>query len=145
MSVLFEQVFYRELNSRQQEAYNFQKVSAVLADFGYATIRLSSDWSGADFIAQHLDGKTFLKVQLKGRLSFYKKYSEKELYICFRDGNRWYLYPHDELLAKVLAEGLLAGTESWDVREGYSFPGLSQRLEELLEPYRIPLVPAKGL
>ena len=28
-------VNYAELSSRQQEAYNFQKVSGVLADFGF--------------------------------------------------------------------------------------------------------------
>lgn len=59
----FERVTYDSLNARQQEAYNFQKVSAVLADYGFVTIRLTSDWQGADFIAQHKDGE-FLKVQL---------------------------------------------------------------------------------
>lgn len=53
-----------KLNSRQLEAHRFQKVSAVLADFGYQTIRLSDDWNGADFIAQHIDG-SFLMVQPK--------------------------------------------------------------------------------
>jgi hypothetical protein len=57
----FNRIEYESLNSRQREAFNFQKVSAVLADYGFITIRLSSDWRGADFIAQHVDG-TFLKV-----------------------------------------------------------------------------------
>jgi hypothetical protein len=35
----------------------------VLADYGFLTMRLSDDWQGADFIAQHIDG-AFLKVQL---------------------------------------------------------------------------------
>ena len=48
---------------------NFQKVSAVLADFGYMTIPLSNDWSRADFIAQTADGSPSLKVQLKSRLT----------------------------------------------------------------------------
>jgi hypothetical protein len=69
----FEQVVYKKLNARQQEAFNFQKVSAVLADYGFSTIRLTSDWHGADFTAQHFNGMTFLKVQLKGRCCFYKK------------------------------------------------------------------------
>src|SRR5207244_5579086 len=55
---------YANLNSRQQEAYNFQKVSGVLADFGFTTIRLTDDWQGADFIAQIIDGQPFLTVQL---------------------------------------------------------------------------------
>jgi hypothetical protein len=98
---------------------------------------LSDDWNGADFIAQHLDG-TFLRVQLKGRLSFYEKYRDKQIYICFRDNNHWYLYPHDEFLSQVLAEGYLAGTDSWEVHGGYSFPGIPKRLETLLEPYLVP-------
>jgi hypothetical protein len=58
------------INSRQKENYNFLKVSAVLADYGFNTMRLSDDWQGADFIAVHIDGETFLKVQLKSRLGF---------------------------------------------------------------------------
>ena len=30
---------YNELNARQQESFNFQKVPAVLADFGYFTMK----------------------------------------------------------------------------------------------------------
>jgi hypothetical protein len=44
---MFKRVAYRSLNSRQKEAFNFQKVSAVLADYGFTTIRLTSDWRGA--------------------------------------------------------------------------------------------------
>ena len=74
MSLDLSRVRYADLNARQKENYNFQKVSAVLADFGFSTLRLTDDWQGADFIAQHVDGETFLKVQLKGRLTFGKKY-----------------------------------------------------------------------
>jgi hypothetical protein len=138
MLVEFTPIKYADLNSRQKEAYNFQKVSALLAEFGYSTIRLTDDWNGADFIAQNNDGKTFLKVQLKGRLCFYEKYSDKELYLCFRDGENWYFYPHDELRNKVLDLGLMKGSTSWDEKEGYSFPHLSKQLKELLKPYLIP-------
>ena len=65
---MFERVDYRELNSRQKENYNFQKVAGRLADYGFNCLRLSDDWQGADFIACHIDGETFLRVQLKGRL-----------------------------------------------------------------------------
>lgn len=94
---MFKRVAYRSLNSRQKEAFNFQKVSAVLADYGFTTIRLTSDWRGADFIAQHLDGSTFLKVQLKSRLTFENKYLKQGLFICFPHGEEWFLYPHDSL------------------------------------------------
>jgi hypothetical protein len=130
-------ISYHSLTSRQKEAYNFQKVSAVLADFGFVTIHLSSDWGGADFIAQHIDGTTFLKVQLKGRLTFDDKYSGKDLHICFHENDVWYLYPHDELLKSLLTEGFFIGTSSWEDKKGYSVPGLSKRLETLLRPYRL--------
>lgn len=139
MPMHFKKIPYEELNSRQQETFNFQKVSAVLADFGYLTIRLSDDWNGADFIAQHFKTKEFLKVQLKGRLTFDKKYQDKDLCICFKDGEQgnWYLYNHQELLEKVLSEGQIGETKTWAEDKPYHFPILSTRLKKLLEPYRI--------
>jgi hypothetical protein len=134
--IKFQRIRYDLLNARQKEAFNFQKVSAVLADYGYITILLSSDWAGADFIALHLDGTT-RKVQLKGRFTIDKKYLKQDLYICFRDGEQWFIYPHDELVEKVLATSSIAETESWMTGGGYSFPGLSAKLRELLQPYKI--------
>lgn len=138
MQRTFERIAYESLNARQKESYNFQKVSAVLADFGFATIKLNDDWQGADFIAQHLSGDT-LKVQLKGRLTFQKKYQGKDLWLCFRDGEDWYFYPHDFLLEQVLAQSNVENTESWNKDDGgYSFPSLSPKLKELLLPYKLP-------
>lgn len=139
MSICLKEISYKGLNSRQKETYNFQKVSAVLADFGYCTMRLSDDWNGADFIAQHFETKEFLKVQLKGRLSFYKKYQDKDLYVCFRESGYWYLYPHDELLSKILSKGMMEGTKSWDERGGYSFPSIPKQIEGLMARYGIPV------
>ena len=65
---------YSELNSKQKEIYNFQKIAAKLADYGFNCIKLGDDWLGADFLAYHKDGKDTLKVQLKGRLTIDKKY-----------------------------------------------------------------------
>ncbi len=137
MSLNLRRVEYRDLNARQKENFNFQKVSAVLADYGFVTLRLNDDWQGADFIAQHIDCKTFLKVQLKGRLAFYKKYAGKDIYIAFLHGGDLYLYPHDELLERVLAETRIGSTSSWLDKGGYSFPGLSPQLQGLLEAYRL--------
>ena len=99
---MLKRIQYRDLNSRQKKNYNFLKLSAVLADFGYMTLRLTDDWQGADFIAQHIDGETFMKVQLKSRLAFNKKYCGKNIYIAFSQDFDWYLYPHDEILEQVL-------------------------------------------
>jgi hypothetical protein len=133
----FQRIRYDELTSRQKENFNFQKISAVLADYGFATIRLSDDWCGADFIAQHVDGLKFLKVQLKGRLVFYQKYEGRELHIAFPCGGQWFIYPHDELLPHVLQIANVSRT--YANKRGYSFPTLSRRLRELLEPYRLVL------
>ncbi len=143
MALRFTKISYESLNSRQQEGFNFQKVSAVLADYGFTTIRLTSDWNGADFIAQHSDGVTFLKVQLKGRCAFSRDYCGKDLHICFPDGGQWYLYPHDELLNQIETD--IGDTVSWKDRGGYSYPTLSKRLRLLLEPYRLVAEEARGV
>ncbi len=137
MFLSFSPVAYTKLNARQKENYNFQKVSAVLADYGFSTLRLSDDWQGADFIAQHINGETFLKVQLKGRLLFDRKYVGKGLYIAFFGDGDWYLYPHDELMLAVLAETNIEATRSWQEGGAYSFPSLSRQLIRLLAPYKI--------
>lgn len=138
MAFDFDLIDYKkDLNARQKENYNFQKISAVLADYGFVTIRLSDDWNGADFIALHISGK-YLRVQLKARLSFSRKYeAQPDLYIAFPFNGEWYLYKHGELLQKVLATTTIAKTESWSVRGGYSRGGLGGPFLALLEPYRL--------
>ena len=135
MPMKFVPIDYDKLNSRQQENYNFAKVSAVLADYGFTTIRLTDDWKGADFIAHHIDGETFLKVQLKGRLSFDTKYIDKDSYIAFFNEPDWYLYPHDEVLQKV--QHNFEHTESWSKQGGYHYSNLSQELTDILNPYKL--------
>lgn len=137
MNINLIPISYTKLNARQQENYNYQKISAILADFGFVTLRLNDDWQGADFIAQHIDGETFIKVQLKSRLTFNRKYVGKDIFIVFENNGIWYLFPHDELLQKVLQETNIENTESWSVGGGYSFPSLSVKLMKLLNPYKI--------
>ncbi len=134
----FRKITYEKLNARQKENYNFQKIAAVLAEYGYSCMWLNDDWQGADFIANHIDGVNFLRVQLKGRLTINKKYTGKDIYIVFRRGNDTYLYPHDEV--KDLIFEKLPGTEarnSWKMGGGFSWPGLSKKLEELLADYKL--------
>lgn len=131
-----EKITYESLNARQKENYNFQKVSAVLADYGFATMRLSDDWQGADFIAQDKNG-TFIKVQLKGRLTFAEKYSGKELFICFREKDNWYLVDHDILLNVGLERTNIKNTESWTVGREYSFPTIPKELADEVSKYKI--------
>lgn len=129
------EISYERLNARQQENYNMLKLGAVIADYGFDLIRLSDDWQGADCIANHIDGSTFLKVQLKGRLTIDKKYLEKDLYIAFRNGRDWYLYPHDELIEKLFDADIALHTNSWIEKGHYSWPSLSTKIENIIAPY----------
>jgi hypothetical protein len=139
----FERVPYDELNPAQQENYNYHKVSARLADFGYTTLRLHDDFEGADFIAKHVFGKKLLKVQLKGRLTFDKKYQrdeeEDEIYIAFPANGEWYLYPHDTVFDEVVRRcNIIVGTDEWKEKGTYHIGSLSEIQKEILEPYRLP-------
>ena len=133
-----KKIEYADLNSRQQENYNFQKFSAVLADYGFVCLRLSDDWLGADFIASHADGRHFLKVQLKGRLTIDKKYQGQDIYIAFRDGGEHYLVPHDALSDYLIEHGTNAQKENWSNGTGaYSWPGIPKRHSRFMDTYKL--------
>ena len=128
---------YASLNGKQQEAYNFQKFAAVLADYGFNCIKLADDWKGADFIALHIDGTT-LRVQLKGRPTIDKKYCGKDLWMAFRVEDRWYLVPHDELVRIVDKETSALKSKSWQNKGRYTWPKPPQRLLTRLDTYIVP-------
>ena len=134
-----EPIVYADLNARQKENYNFHKVSAVLAEFGFTSIRLSDDWKGADFLALHKDGEKDLKVQLKGVYTLDKDYLTKNIWICFRHARTgaWYLYPHDEALKWALDNTNLANT-SWPRSGLWTNRAPSKILLAWLSPYVIP-------
>lgn len=127
-----DKVDYNNLNARQKEIYNFQKASAIFAEYGYTTVKLSDDWMGADFIAISFDGSQYLKVQLKGRLTFDKKYQGKGIYICFYDKKNecWYLYDHDEILKKFIKSIESSGT--WNTNKPYHYKYLQPEHIEIL-------------
>ena len=79
---MFKRIRSEDLNARQKENFNFQKVASTLADYGFNCIRLSDDWQGADFIACHIDGNTFMKIQLKGRLHVSEKIQRQKYLHC---------------------------------------------------------------
>lgn len=123
---------YENLNAKAKEMYNFQKISAKLADYGFTTMWLNNDWKGADFLAVHANGNTFLKVQLKGRLSFDKKYIGKDIYICFISGVDTYLYPHDLILDEIEHR---ISDKTWLAKGTWSTPKLTAENIRLLNPY----------
>lgn len=97
----YSQVPYSTLNSKQRENYNFHKVAATLADYGFNSLRLNDDWQGADFIAVHISGNDMIKIQLKGRFTMDKKYVGKDLYIAFLENEKVKLYFHDDALNMI--------------------------------------------
>jgi hypothetical protein len=132
--VILEKINYTSLNAKAKEMYNFQKVSAVLADYGFTTMWLNNDWQGADFIAVHIDGITDMKVQLKGRLSFNRKYIGKNIYICFIEDGNTYLYLHDEMLKKIIKN---EQDKTWVNLGQWSSPRLTKLHKEQLEAFKI--------
>ena len=131
-----EHIGYDDLNAKQKEIYNFQKVAAILADYGFNCIKLTDDWQGADFLAYHKDGTQTLKVQLKGRVSIYKKYQDKDLHMCFPARGAWYLVPHDELVGIAGDTTTWLDTASWR-SGGYSSASPSREMLDRLAPYAI--------
>lgn len=131
-------ISYDDLNSRQQEIYNFQKVAALLADYGFNCIKLSDDWGGADFLAHHKNGMDTLKVQLKGRVTIGKKYIGKDIYMAFPANGAWYLVHHDTLVELVGGCTNWLNTKSWNKPDGsYHCVGLGDSLSKRLEPFQL--------
>lgn len=137
---MYERVSYETLNARQQENYNFHQVAARLANYGFNCLRLTDDWRGADFIACHIDGDTFLKVQLKGRLVIDKRYRGKSIFIAFLDGTDCYVYPHDKFLESLIQLGKLGergGLKGWEEKGHRHWPIMPNWARDLLSDYRI--------
>ena len=135
---LFQKTDYGTLNSRQKENFNFHKVAGKLADYGFNSLRLNDDWQGADFIACHIDGETFLKVQLKGRLTIDKKYIGKNIHIAFLHDQNCYLYPHDQILSDIRSKGVMKeDSERWAIHGGRSWPQPPSWALEMLLEYKI--------
>jgi hypothetical protein len=130
-----KKIDYLSLNSRQKENHNFQKASGILADYGFTPIRLSDDWNGADFIAQHADGKRVLRVQLKGRLDVRKKNEGKKLWLCFPGSDGWYLCPNNSVLNHMKKSKKWRASGSWSKRGGYGWPRLPNHLGKFLKRF----------
>lgn len=136
-----QKVNYDDLKPKQQEQYNFHKVSGKLAEYGYNCIRLSDDWQGADFFAFRIDGSNPLKVQLRSRTMISRKYQGKDILMCLPIGYHpvrgWYLVPHDKLAEIVGSHTTWPEIDSWVKGGQYSSHNPSAGLRKALMPYRI--------
>lgn len=130
---------YDELGNKQKESYNFHKVTAKLADYGFSCYPLKNDWQNADFVAYDLNSNTRLFVQQKARLTIDKKYQGKELIICFPllpNTEKWVFIPHDELIS--LLKDLKApyfSTSSWQTNGNYHTDCPNENIIKGLQPY----------
>ena len=134
--------YSRDLNGRQKENHNAAKLSAILADYGYFTIRLTDDYKGADLIAQR-EGEEPMMIQLKSGAVIDRKY-KGDLWMAFPVSKAhksvgsvgdWCLIQHDYLVS-VFAEMGYTESPSWTEGGGYSTPlPPSKTLREKLEPY----------
>jgi hypothetical protein len=131
--MVLEKIEYDNLNSKQKEIYNFQKIAAVLAEYGFNCMKLSDDWQAADFIAYHKDGNETLKIQMKARLSIDKKYLGKGLFVTFPSKGAWYMIQHDKLVQFVGEKTNCLNTDSWTQKGHYNSASPSGKLMELLK------------
>jgi len=129
-------ISYEQLNARQKEVFNFQKVASLLADYGFNCIKLDDDWQGADFLAYHKDGVNTLKVQGLCRPGIAKKYCNKDIYVAFPLNGHWYLIEHDALVEKVGRFTNWLNTESWK-KGAYTSRGLNRPLLDSLSENRL--------
>lgn len=135
---MFQKITYDELNARQKENYNFHKIAGRLAEFGFNCLRLLDDWQGADFLAVHINGDDFLKVQVKSRMTVDKKYCGKNVHIAFLRGADCFVYPHDAVLQLIIAGGFMKESSPLWAADGYrSWPRPPVWAFELLADYRI--------
>lgn len=136
--MILQRIAYADLNSRQRENYNFQRAAGLLADYGFNCLRLSDDWQGADLIACHIDGQTFLKVQLKGRLVADRKYMSKGIHIAFFHKADLYLYDHDGFVRRLESDARIgADSVSWHQHGFRTWPAPPMWALAYLAPFRI--------
>ena len=123
-------VTYENLNAKQKENFNYHKVAAALADYGYDSMRLNNDWQGADFIAVKND--EMLKVQLKGRFTINHNYKGKDIYVAFIEDGTIKLYKHDDAYQCVREHTKL--TESWnkEIGGGHSWKKTPRYFESII-------------
>jgi len=117
--MILNKVKYSNLKSKQKENYNYHKIASALAEYGFDCMRLNNDWQGADFIAVHNDGKTFLKVQQKGRFEIKKIYQNKDIYMAFIEDGVVRIYYHDKAV-EIIPDNV-RNSKSWQKTGHYSW------------------------
>lgn len=119
--------------SQVLEVINRNALVSLALEKGYNAFLPVFD-GGVDFILYREADGHVLKVQLKGRWYIDKKYVGRDIWIAFSDAGKWYIAPHDSMIAQGEAAGFTA-TRSWTEGGAYSCPGLSKQMLEAMSPY----------
>lgn len=130
-----EKLKYDDLSGKAKETWNFQKVSALLVEYGFATNWLNVDFESADFVAVHFNGNDIIKVQLKSRVTISKKYVGKDIYVCFPLANSFCLIQHEELIELVGKNTNWLNSSSWVNDGAYSSANPNKELKETLNSF----------
>lgn len=138
-----QEIEYKELTNKEKELYNYNRLAAVLAKYGMECHWIINDTNGADIVAYRAPRKAedshtmTLKIQLKSRFSYNKKYNQEDLYIAFPDGDDWYLIPQESISEdKSLIPEKWRTCESWE-SGNYHVAQLSKDMKTKLKRYKI--------
>ena len=136
-----QRVSYADLNSAAEKRITTSRRSlGGWLIYGFNCLRLTDDWQGADFIACHIDGETFLKVQLKGRFVLDRKYLRKDIHIAFLHRDDLFLYPHDTIYDSFQSKGIIGARgkdDLWQTEGVRTWASLPKWAVEMLAEYRL--------
>ncbi len=136
-NVQFGLIDFEKLTNTHKRQYNYLKVSAALASYGFFSQELLPNNEPADFIAHHHSGTSQLSVLLKSRLTLASHLEHQNLSIAFYERGYWYVYPHDDVMDFACQTSSITNTTSWQQKGMYTFPQLSDKYRQFLKPWRL--------
>lgn len=127
------------MNSQIKEAVNRAEVTKIFLENEWMVYTPEADVDGVDFVVMSLKTSEVRKVQLKGRWTVDEKYKKyKNIWICFPDGNNWYLCEHDQMIKfGKKCKWSLWIKEDGSKRDAYSRKPLPVAMKKLLSDYLI--------
>jgi hypothetical protein len=128
----------KRLNGRSVEMTNRMNLIKVAFDQGYVAYLPVVD-EGIDLILYREQPYDLKMVQLKSRWTIDRKYSDRNIWIAFPEGEAtWYLAPHDEVVELAKTLGFAEGTQSWEKKGGYSRGTMTKELRDKMGKYLFP-------
>jgi hypothetical protein len=133
----FERIDLGQLSVSEIRKYNYNKVTAALADYGFATELAPEGQVLWDFVATQLSSGKQIKVLIRPQMTLEKKFLGKDIYICFLEGSNWYIYPHDQHYEHVRITSNLMDTTSWKKEGTFTVSKLSAQNKLAIARFKI--------